>query len=273
MGRRKDPEKQALIEKLGVSTAKNWTKAELLEMEKRQKAKEAKSAEKEAIAELVAGKIPSNLKPAELPIPYDLREIEDPFSGLTERQKRIARYRMRGMSQQAIANLEHTSQPVISQELKKIKEWQIERGANVDQAAIVGNALSLYEEVEHSAWLLYGNASEVGDKAKLLAVIMSARDKHNKLLTDLGLLKKAGQEIKHTIEVSEFIQNWKDGSAKKALADSLVMGQLKALPEPELDPEIIDAVIEPNPPTNDVEITELKEPELDDDEALSIDDD
>jgi len=240
MGRKKDPEKQALIEKLGVSTKKNWTKQELLDMEKKLAEKEAKEAEQNALTAIIAGDIPM-AKPAELEIPYDLRDQDDPFSGLTERQKRIARLRMRGLSQQAIANLEGVAQPIISKELKRIKEWQIERGANIEQNAIVGNTATLYEEVEQMAWQLYYGAKETNEKAKALAVIMQAREKHVKLLMDLGLLKKASQEVKHTIQVSPFLDKWKDSKAKKDFADSLVAGQLSALPEPSPEADVIDA--------------------------------
>lgn len=263
MGRKKDTEKQALIEKLGVSPKKNWTKEELLALEKREIEKAAKDAEARALTTIIAGEVPAQ-SPAELEIPYDLRVQDDPFSGLTERQKRIARLRMRGLTQQAIANLENVSQTIISLELKQIKAWQAERGGNVEQNVVVGGTASLYEEVEQTAWQLYYAAQEVGDKAKALAVVMSAREKHTKLLMDLGLIKKAGQEVKHTIEVSDFIQKWQDGSAKRNLADSLVATQLKALPEPTLDSEVSDAEIVETPVEEDtVEVSDLAEPTLD----------
>jgi hypothetical protein len=241
MGRKKDPEKARLIEKLGASPNKNWTKEELLAMEKRQAEKEAKDAEKAALTHIVAGDVPA-VAPAELEIPFDLRGQEDPFSGLTERQKRIARLRMRGLSQQAIANLEGVSQPIISQELKKIKDWQAERGANVDQHVIVGGTGTLYEEVEQMAWQMYYTPEiSVGEKAKCLAVVMAAREKHTKLLMDLGLIKKASSEVKVTHEISPFLATWKE-QQKKELADSIVAGQLKALPEPEPEREdVVDA--------------------------------
>lgn len=275
MGRKKDHEKEALREKLGASPNKNWSKEELLAMAKRQEEKEAKDSEKNAMIHIIAGEIP-DVPPAHLEIPFDLRGGEDPFNGLTERQKRIARLRMRGLAQQAIANIENVSQPIISQELKKIKDWQEERGKNVDQSIVVGNTATLYEEVEQMAWQMYYTPQiSVGDKAKCLAVVMNARDKHTKLLMDLGLIKKASQEIKHIVEPSPFLQNW-NSPRKKELADSLVAAQLTALPEPAPD-DIVDAEYDEPAPVADVEIIipkrDLAEPtpDIDADDEVEID--
>lgn len=245
MGRKIDEERKQLIEKLGLQDSKkNWSKKELLALVAKQEAKQKKIEEAKAITQLIAGDVPSNMTPAEMEIPYDLREQqEDPFSGLTERQKMIARLRMRGLSQQAIANVVGVAQPIISKELKRIKEWQTERGASVEQAAIVGNSSSLYEEIEYRAWELYHRTEEVPEKAKALSLVMAARDKHTKLLMDLGLLKRAASETKHTLDVNPFIEKWKDGTAKKNLADSIVIGQLPELAEPTLDENIEDADI------------------------------
>lgn len=241
MGRKVDPERAALLKKLGLeNTRKNWSKSELQEMNKRRAEKEQEAAEREALTTLIAGPPPVS-PPAEMEIPYDLRGQEDPFTGLTERQKLIARLRMRGLSQQAIANIVNVAQPIISKELARIKEWQAERGANIDQNEVVGNTASLYEEVEYRAWELFHKTEEVAEKAKALAVVMQAREKNTKLLMDLGLIKKAGQEVKHTIEVSPFLKSWNDEKGKKQLANTIVAGQLTELTEP--SPDIEDGEI------------------------------
>ncbi|NJL54096.1 helix-turn-helix domain-containing protein [bacterium] len=248
MGRPQDPEKAALLKELGFEDSnKNWSKKELLAVKARRDKEAAKVAEKKAIVSLIAGDLPSNVKsPEDVEIPYQLTQQEevDPFSGLNDRQKMIARLRMRGLSQSAIAKVIGVSQPIISKELARIKEWQIERGASVDQAAVVGNTVSLYEEIEHRAWEIYHSAQSTdggADKAKALSLVMTARDKHTKLLMDLGLLKRAANETKHTVQVSPFMEKWNDGSAKKALADSIVTKQLSTLAEPTPDPDWVDA--------------------------------
>lgn len=267
MGRRKDPEKAALMEKLGASPHKNWTKEELLAMEKRLAEKDSKDAEQRALTHIIAGDVPSG-PPETIEIPYDLRGQEDPFSGLTERQKRIARLRMRGLSQQAIANLEKVSQPIISQELRKIKDWQAERGANVDQNVIVGSTGTLYEDVEQMAWQMYYTPEiSVGEKAKCLAVVMSAREKHTKLLMDLGLIKKASTEVTVKHHISPFLEQWSDKQGKKKLADALVAQDLKALPEPAPDQDVVEGEFSEEAPVEDLEVSpkaDLAEPTPDD---------
>lgn len=264
MGRKKDLEREALIAKLGVSPTKHWTKEELLAMEKRQAEKAAKQSEQTAMTAIIAGEIP-DVPPAHLEIPYDIRGQEDPLSGLSERQKNIARLRMRGLSQQAIANLVGVAQPIISKELKIIKDWQAARGANVDQAAVVGGTSTLYEEVEQMAWQMYYTPNNtVADKAKCLAVVMQAREKHLNMLMDLGLLKKAKTEVSHTMKISPFLQDWQDKQEKKQYADNLVASQLKGLPEPQPDEDIIEGVEEPA--RAEVEVftkSDLAEPTLD----------
>lgn len=274
MGRHKDLQRAALIEKLGVSAAKNWSKEELLAMEKKQAEKAAKEEEKNALTKIIAGEVPA-VAPEHLEIPFEMRPSEDPFSGLTERQKRVARLRMRGLSQKAIANLEGTHQPIISQELRRIKEWQAERGANVDQNAVVGSASTLYEEVEQMAWQMYYTPEiSVSEKAKCLAVVMSAREKHTNLLMDLGLVRKAGTEVKVTHELSPFLQRWKPKD-KKELADSVITSQLKSLPEPTPESDVLDAEFEEesDEEKEDLEVvpSDLEEPTPDDE--LEIDGD
>lgn len=245
MGRKVDQERLQLLKELGLEKSKkNWSKRELKELLAKREAKRKRLEKAKNITDLIAGEPPQNTSAEELEIPYDMREQEDPFSGLTERQKIIARLRMRGLSQKAIANVVEVSQPMVSKELARIKEWQTERGANVDQAAIVGNTASLYEEVEYRAWELYHGSDEVSERAKALSLVMSAREKQTKLLMDLGLLKRAATETVHTVEVNPFIQKWEDGEAKKNLADSIVISQLPPLAEPTIDEDYEDDIID-----------------------------
>lgn len=254
MGRKKDPERAALLDKLGLSKTKHYSKTELLDIQAKYDAKQQKADERKAVVDLVAGP-PTTMPAAEMQIPYDLRTTEDPFHGLTERQKHIARLRMRGLSQQSIANIVGVAQPIISKELARIKDWQAEQGASVDQAAEVGSIRSHYSEVTEQAWKMFVLAQNramsvespdpnaFGDQVKALALVKSSTEAHAKFLMDMGMIKKASQEVKHIIEPSPFIKNWNDGSAKKKLADTLVSSQLPALPEPTPD-DVIDGEVE-----------------------------
>lgn len=279
MSRRVDPRKTELLKLLGIEDSKkNWSKKELEERFSRLGEKKKKEEEMKAKADLIAGEIP-DLPAAQLPIQFEaLDRKEDPFNGLTERQKLIARLRMRGLSQDAIANVVGVSQPMICKELAVIKQWQIERGRNVDQGEIVGSTASLYEEVEYRAWELYHGTQESAEKSKALAVVMQAREKHTKLLMDLGLIKKAGQEVHHKIEVSPFIERWKSGEGKKSLGDAIVVRQLGSLQEPTLDTGVEDAEVVEEEEREDSAAArifrndDLAEPTPDDSEDLVLDD-
>lgn len=246
MGRRLDPEKTEMLRELGIEdTKKNWSKKELQDRVERQRKQAQKAAEAQALTQLISGDLPNEMMTA-TDIPQVLqRDASDPLDGLSERQKLVARLRMRGLSQEAIASVVGVSQPMISKELAAIKAWQTERGRNVNQAEVVGSAASLYEEVEYRAWELYHGTTEVSEKTKSLAVVMQAREKHTKLLMDLGLIKKASQEVTHKIEVSPFLAKWNDGDAKKSFGDAIVAKQLPDLadPTPDFDTGVEDAEV------------------------------
>lgn len=270
MGRKLDLERQKLLKQLGLEgTKRNYSKKELLELQQKKNEKAQALAKKQAVTEIIAGPAP-NLPPEEMNIQQDMRALEDPFTGLTERQKLVARLRMRGLSQTAISSIVGVSQPIISKELATIKAWQTDRGKNVNQGEVVGNTASLYEEVEYRAWELFHKTEEVGERAKALAVVMQAREKHTKLLMDLGLIKKASSEIKHTLEVSPFLQKWRDEDGKRQLADTLVARQLSELsePTPDIEAELVDEDEddEAGPSLADQLASDLAEPTFDDEE-------
>jgi predicted transcriptional regulator len=174
----------------------------------------------------------------------DWETKKDPYKGLTERQQLIARYKLRGLSQQAIAGFMKVSQPVISKEMKRIRAHMIERGETIDQDRIVGETTSLYEEVEYRAWELY-TLGENSDKAKALSLIMTAREKHTKLLMDLGRLERAGNKSTVEVHVSPLVKAMQEPD-KKALVTAVVKSQLTDLEEPApplLTEDIVDAEI------------------------------
>lgn len=165
---------------------------------------------------------------------------EDPFEGLNDRQKQIARLIIRGMSQRVIAKVLNISQPLVSVELKRIREHYASKGAVIDQNTVVGTSLSVFEEVEHKAWEIFHTSKDpdtgkddVNAKTKALALVMSAREKQNKLLLDLGLLKRQATEHTHTVQVSPFMQQWQHKNKDEA-AEILITTTLSTLEEPEL---------------------------------------
>ena len=155
--------------------------------------------------------------------------------GLTERQKRILKLALRGVSQNAMARIEGVSQPMIAKEWAKVKKALAEKGSGVDQQEVVGTAMSVYEEVEARGWELYTTAMQeknTSEANKALSTVMTARDKHMKLMMDIGLVKRASIDHNHKVEgVSPFLENWK-ASEKQEMAAYIVTKQLPALEEP-----------------------------------------
>ena len=223
-------------------SGKNWTKAEL----------KAKGIKQDKVTKKLAkaNKVADILGPAAL----NKKEREvDPYQGLTTRQKTIARLKTRGLSQQAIGDFLEVTQPVISKELKRIRTHYAAKGKHVNQDTMVGESLSVYEEVEHKAWEIYHTGE--GEQTKALSLILTAREKQTKLLMDLGKLRKVGTTHTHSVTVSPLVQSWSSGEAHEAV-NVIISSQLSELEAPE-PPELGTGDI------IDVEISELEEPELD----------
>jgi hypothetical protein len=183
---------------------------------------------------------------ATLPSTDDLALALDLPKELTERQRRILKWRLRGLTEAAIAQVENVSQSFISRELKTIRLAFAEQGKRVDQNVVVGESINLYQEVEHKAWELYSKASskdETGDANKALATVMQAREKSLKLLMDLGLIKRAAIEHDHTVNVPPFVKKWEETSKedKNIVVTQVIDAQfseLEAPQPPELPPDI-----------------------------------
>jgi hypothetical protein len=168
--------------------------------------------------------------------------LEDAFSSLTERQQLIYRFRMRGVSQVAIANAAGISQPTISRELSIIKEHFRANGSEIDQDVTIGESACLFDEVEAKAWNIYHDADAPGDKLKGLATVMAAREKKLKLLMDVGRLERAGTKSVVEHITSPLVANW--GTEQKELVANTIVqstfSQVQA-PLPPDDEEIQDA--------------------------------
>lgn len=157
-------------------------------------------------------------------------------SELTDRQRRIVKYRQRGMTQRAIAQVENVSQPMISQEMKAIREAFREQGEQIDQEVVVGETMNLFQELEHRGWELYHKSMEagkLGDGNKALNTIMSARERSIKLLMDLGLMKRAKIEHEHNVTLPPLMKQWQDGEVDQTgIVTRVIDTQLSALDEP-----------------------------------------
>lgn len=127
------------------------------------------------------------------------------MEGLSDRQRVIVRFKMRGLSQAATAQFLKITPARVSQEMKAIRAHYVVRGSNVNQAALVGDTLTLFEEIEQKGWEVY-HADE-SKRLRALDTIMSAREKQLKLLMDLGHVKRAAVEHTHGVVVSPILSD------------------------------------------------------------------
>jgi hypothetical protein len=208
---------------------------------KRTKRKKLKMSSKKDKSLYGAAKNPSDLAA----LTNDI--IKDPPSELNERQRRVLNYRFRGLTQTAIAKLEDVSQPMIAKEIRTIKKIFAEQGRTIDQEQVVGESVSLYQEVEQRAWEIYFTHKKEKPSAanKALDTVMASREKTVKLLMDLGIMKKAAIEHEHTMKVAPFFEQFdslEDQQKQNALRNVIDV-HLGELEEPE-PPQLL-ADIEP----------------------------
>lgn len=207
---------------------KNWTKEELeqREQEKGRKKRRLEKLEAMKSAEFVADELEKET-PRDHPIA---------LTGLSDRQKLVARLRMRGLTQNKIAEILKISQPVVSRELNAIKKKQ---GLKVEEImhhsdVVVGEALTVYEEVGQEAWKLYHtNLDDPGTQTKALSLVMSAQDKQNKLMMDLGIIQRASKDVTVKFEVPAVIQNLKKPEVREAISTHIIEAQYEELDAPE----------------------------------------
>lgn len=160
---------------------------------------------------------------------------------LSEQQRMILSFKMRGLNQAAIAKILKVSQPYVSKQVKHIRELFQARGKSINQDMVLGETISLYEEVEQQAWMLYSSDKEI-DKLKALSLIVSARKENVKLLMDLGKLERVGTTSEVKLTVSPFLEKWKTSEDPRDIAKTAIVAKLPELEAPE-PPEIEDAEI------------------------------
>lgn len=157
---------------------------------------------------------------------------------LSEQQQLIARLKLRGMSQKAIANVLDVTPQRISQEVRTIREHFRARGASVNQEVVVGETVTLYEEVERKAWEVF-NDKDNPKKLRALDTVMSAREKHLKLLMDLGLMKRAAIEHQHGIAKSPVFESLTPEKRQEIVA-RIIEQPTGAAPTPPDDEDLDD---------------------------------
>lgn len=188
----------------------------------------------------------------ELAFEYDESHLPE----MTDKQKEIFKLKLRGLSQSAIAKVLGITQQMVSKHWLANKKKFQKMGEQMNQPALVGESVSLYNEVGERAWDLYyaaRKAGKLGDANRALATVMTAKDKQLSLLMDLGLLRRAAVEHEHRVVESPLVKKWREqeGTVQEVVAE-VIETQLDQLeePEPPMLPDIIDGEVleEPVPP-------------------------
>jgi DNA-binding CsgD family transcriptional regulator len=176
----------------------------------------------------------------------NLEANENAVVELTDKQKQVFKLKLRGFTQRAIGEVMGISQPAVAGHWKAIRTRFAEVGASIDQNQVVGESVSLFQEVEERAWDLFytaKSAGKLGDSNRALATIMTAREKSLTLLMDLGLLRRAAVEHEHHVTASPLIEQWRSGDAqnKMRVTTRVIETQLDPLDEPQPPEDIEDA--------------------------------
>lgn len=170
---------------------------------------------------------------------------------MTDRQRKITKLRLRGLSQRAIAQTLNVSQATIAQEAKIIRKLFAEKGKKINRDVVIGESVNLFQEVEHKAWELYHKAQQkdkVGDANKALHTVMAAREKSLRLFMDLGFIERTPVSHEHKVTLPPFMEQWEQQppQEKEKIIEGIVHSQMKPLPEP-------------RPPEEEIEDAEYRE--------------
>lgn len=182
--------------------------------------------------------------------PEDKEDEVDPlFQGLTAVQKTFVRLRNRGLTHREIANIRGITPQAVSWEFGKIKAYYQSKGKSIDQDSLVGETVSIFNEIEQKAWdIVHSEKADDELKLKAMNTVMSARERHTKLLMDIGRLDKAAKKIEHTVsqEDSTFISKLRENpnmvqGAVKSIIEAHLTELAAPVPPSVLDDEISDA--------------------------------
>ncbi len=158
---------------------------------------------------------------------------------LSDEERLVLRYRLRGITQTEIAKYMGVSQPRVAQIIKKIRQYHLERGTDISQAVVIGETQSYYDFLTEKAWgfLAQAEASPEGtlqDKRDSLKLLLDIKKNNLKSMMDLGILKQANvpERTNNTLIISPFMEKLgKQGTQE--LAKQLIDMTQDPLEEPE----------------------------------------
>ena len=156
------------------------------------------------------------------------------YEGLTERQIKIQKLSLRGATENAIAKILGVSRATVAKEKAKIREVNRGRLETLDKEDMMADTLSLFEEIERSAWGVF-QESEGAAKNRSLQLILDARERSLKLMMEVGIIERAATKTENSVilgAASPFLDNW-DVQGRRNLAQKAIEAQWEELDAPQ----------------------------------------
>jgi len=170
---------------------------------------------------------PKFLKQTEKYLTKDIRD------DIIDRRRLILQLKIKGLSNKEIGKQANCPISVVRKDLLFIQKANLERCNVIERNAIIGESLSVFEEVERRYWEELEMAPAGSTQRKqYLDSIQTARNNQLKLLSDLGFIAKA--PTKQTLDINvktESIQGLTE-EAKSLVAMAMLTSKMKALPAP-----------------------------------------
>jgi hypothetical protein len=160
-----------------------------------------------------------------------------------DRRLRVLKLRLRGHSQQEIADALNVSLSTIKRDCIVVKEEYSTALSEEDRKTIVLETLSGFDDLLERAWYEYESAPR-GSALKLKALDLARVIKGDKLkaMQECGLVNVASEKVEHTVSF-DVIKEWTDEfkhNVAKSMIENMLTKQLSP-PVPEDVIEIVDA--------------------------------
>lgn len=156
-----------------------------------------------------------------------------------ERRKKVFQRRLKGETQQKIAKELGIGLVTVKRDLRVIKDNNTSKITTLKQKETVGGSITVFDEVQEKAWVQYHMSIDKTDKARFLKTVMDAENNKNKLLAEVGYIKRAGAEV--NVKVDHKVINNFSLEAQEILAGAMIKAKLSLPKAPVKDEDYIEA--------------------------------
>jgi len=159
---------------------------------------------------------------------------------LEERRREVLKLKMEGYSVSEMQVALQATETEIRNDLKVIRDRNVQRATGEDIDNHIGASLSVYERIQAESWKRY-QESDDSKKPKYLDIIRAAENDKNKFLSNVGHIDKKPQE--QTLRVEHSVVADLSRETTVSIRKALLKGHAsRTLPEPE--PRILKTLLE-----------------------------